>query len=139
MRSEEGLTQRATLGAEQLISQRRPCELVLHDVVPPPSVPVLLLVLVVTFVSPLPLLVVLLLVVTLVLLLLLLLTLLSMLMLLELEAAPAPVITTQSRRARAGGNLMMGLQRFAKDEKRGRSPLILHWIDRCTHSHLSMP
>jgi hypothetical protein len=55
IRSVEGLTQRATFGAEQVASQPRPCELMLHDVVPvaiaPLSLLVLLVVLVTTLVS----------------------------------------------------------------------------------------
>jgi hypothetical protein len=138
LRSEERLTQRASLGAAQLISQRRPRELVLHVVVPPPSALVLLVVLVVTLASPPPLLLLLVVVVVdpEVVTLVLLLTLLSMLTLLDVEAAPTPFMAKQSRRAKEVGNLMTGLQRFGKDEKRGRSPLISEWHDRCTHCHL---
>lgn len=79
-RSVEALTQCATLGAEQVIAQRRPRQSVLHAVVlsalPSLSLLILLAVLVMTFVSLPPLELVLVLVLVLMLVLLLLLTLL---------------------------------------------------------------
>ena len=101
------MTQRATFGAEQVISQRRPREFVLHDVVPLalllPSLLVLLEVLVTTFASLSPLVLLL----VWVLMLVLLLTLLFTLMLLDVDAAPAALTARPSRRARVGANLMM--------------------------------
>ena len=48
IRSAEALTQRATFGAAQVASQRRPCEFMLHEVVPiTPPTPWLLVLLVV--------------------------------------------------------------------------------------------
>lgn len=152
IRSAEALTQRATFGAEQVASQRRPLEFMLHDVVP---IALPTLVLLVVLVKPLASLspLVLLLVVVLMLVLLLL-TLLSMLMLLEVEAATAPVTAKHSRKARWGGNLMMRLQGSADDRvgldpaaaigdawerifssarrKRGRSPFF--WLARQVRS-----
>lgn len=99
IRSAEGWTQRATFGAGQLTSQRRPPEFMLHDVVPIALPMLSLLVLVVapvkTLVSPFVLLLLLELMLV-----LLLLTLLLVLMLLEVEAAPAPLTAKHSRRAK---------------------------------------
>lgn len=112
MRSAEAWTQRATFGAGQVTSQRRPREFMLHDVVPVAlpelSLLVLLVVLLMTWVSFSPLELLRWWVLMLV---LLPLTPLLMLMLLEVESAPAPLTVKHSRRARQSGNLMMRLLR----------------------------
>lgn len=98
--SAAGLTQCATFGAEQVTSQRRPRELVLHEVTPVSLLPlpllVMLLVLVTTFVPASELLLELVVLLVLVWLLLLLLTLML------LDAAPALLTEKQSRRVRKG-------------------------------------
>lgn len=112
MRCADALAQRATLGAEHLISQRRPRESMLHDVVPltlpTPSRLLLVVVLIVTLTSLRPL----------VLLLLVLVLLLTLL--LEVQAAACPVATKQAARASVGRKFMVRLRVAAK--KRGRSP-----------------
>lgn len=102
-RSSAALTQRASFGAVQVISEPRPREFVLHEVVPialsTTSLLVPLVVVVTTSAAltpPVLLAVVLMLV-------LLLLTLWSTLLLLDVDAAPAPPAAKQSRRAKVRG------------------------------------
>jgi hypothetical protein len=130
------LTQRAAFGAEQVTSQRWPCEFMLHDVVPIalPTLWLLLLVVLVTTLASLSPLVLLLWVVLM--LVLLLLTLLLMLMpLLEVEPAPAPLTAKQSRRTKSGGNLMMQLQ-GATPKKGAAAPFSSRQVRSCP---LSLP